>query len=82
MSNPVIRCKVVVESVEDLGDNGEVVKMRAVYEGSEENKEWSKYTPSAFFTMTISNPGAQGKLTKGAEFYVDFTHSFGSGGRT
>lgn len=51
----------------------EIVKMRAVYNDSPENKEWSKYTPSAFFQMQISNPGAQGKLTKGTEFYVDFT---------
>lgn len=77
MSTPVIRCKVVVESVETTNPTAtpgdEIVKMRAVYEGSEENKEWSKYTPSAFFQMQISNPSAQGRLAKGAEFYVDFT---------
>lgn len=78
MSTPVIRCKVVVDEVnrrvnQDGSMGDEVVKMHAVYSGSEENKEWSKYTPSAAFSMTISNTAAQGKLSLGTEFYVDFT---------
>jgi len=52
----------------------EQVKLGAVYgsEGSE-NAEWSKWTPSANFEIYINNPSAMGKLSKGHEFFVDFT---------
>lgn len=78
MSESVIRCKMQVDQVtHDLNSDGttrsETVKLRAVYEGSPENKEWAKYTPSAMFSIQIDNPGAHGKLSKGHEFYVDFT---------
>src|SRR6185295_14801238 len=64
----VMRCKMVVEQVtRDINPDGttrqETVKLRAVYEGSPENKEWAKYTPSASFSVSIDNPGAHGKLS-------------------
>lgn len=75
---PVLRCKVRVESVtHTMEANGstssERVTLVAVYGDSEENKQWSRWTPSASFSMTITNPPAFGKLSKGHEFYVDFT---------
>lgn len=76
---PVLRAKMRVESVsrsinEDGSVGNEQVKLRAVYgpEGSP-NGEWSKWTPSASFDITINNPAAHGALSKGHEFYVDFT---------
>lgn len=75
----VIRCKMRVEEVlhrknSDGSTEQEQVKLCAVYgkEGSE-NAQWSKYTPSANFTIYINNPVAFGKLSSGHEFYVDFT---------
>lgn len=72
-----IRAKVVVESVDVTNPTAtpgdEIVKMRAVYNNSPENAEWSQYTPSAFFQIQISNPAAKGQLLKGHEYYVDFT---------
>jgi hypothetical protein len=44
-----------------------------VYGNTEENKQWCKYTPSASFKIYINNPAAMDKLSKGHEFYVDFT---------
>jgi len=76
MSEAVLRLKCVVNSVKSVADsNGdktqEELSLNAVYSGSESNKQWSKYTPSASLTMTISNPGAFGKALPGQFFFVD-----------
>jgi len=76
--NPIIRCKMRVESVLHRIDSAgkveqEVVKLCAVYGDTPENKEWSKWTPCADFSITISNADAMNKLSKGHEFFVDFT---------
>lgn len=75
---PVLRCKVRVSEVlhvkeSDGTTNQERVKLCAVYDGSEENKQWSKWTPSANFELYINNAAAFGKLSNGHEFYIDFT---------
>jgi hypothetical protein len=73
-----IRCKMRVASVahyknEDGSTSQEEVKLTAVYgpEGTD-NAQWSKWTPSAQFSITINNPDAMNKLSQGHEFYVDF----------
>lgn len=75
----VIRCKMrVTEVLHSKKPDGTVeqerVKLSAVYgaEGTE-NAKWCKYTPSANFEIYINNPEAFEKLSKGHEFYVDFT---------
>jgi hypothetical protein len=79
METPVIRCKMKVDEVWQSKDasTGEVtqerVKLSAVYGNTEENKDWSKWTPSANFEIYINNPAAMDKLSRGHEFYVDFT---------
>lgn len=74
-----LRCKMrVAEVVRSINADGsiasETVKLVAVYgaEGTE-NGVWSKWTPSAQFTVSINNPDAFGKLSKDHEFYVDFS---------
>jgi hypothetical protein len=57
----------------DGSTSQERVKLCAVYGDSPENKEWSKWTPSASFDIYISNPAAFGQLSSGHEFIVDFT---------
>jgi len=52
---------------------GETVKLNAVVDGSEENKSFSNYTPSATLSMTIDNPAAIGAFVPGKSYYVDFT---------
>jgi hypothetical protein len=78
--NSIVRCKVRVSSVtKSMTNKGEVeyetVKLCAVYDSNpdSENGKWSKWTPSANFEIQISNPSAMDKLSKGHEFYVDFT---------
>lgn len=78
-SMPTLRCKMRVQSVahyknEDGTTSQEEVKLSAVYgaDGTD-NAQWSKWTPSAQFSITINNPDAFNKLSQGHEFYVDFT---------
>mgnify|MGYP001573053866 CR=1 FL=1 len=78
-SYPILRCKMrVLEVTRSISAAGEVeqerVKLTAVYgpEGTE-NAKWSKWTPSASFDININNPLAQGNLSKGHEYFVDFT---------
>lgn len=73
----VLRAKMnVIEVTHSLNADGstdqEKVKLQAVYTGSDENREWAKYTPSANFEIWINNKAAFNKLSKGHEFYVDF----------
>lgn len=77
---PVLRAKLRVQRVtcdkDEKGNIGmEKVELDAVYSGDpdSENAKWAKWTPAAHFTLTISNPEAIGKLSKGHEFFVDFT---------
>ena len=74
----MLRCKLRVTKVThnkeaDGTTSYETVELMAVYGNTEENKQWSKYTPSANFNITISNPEAMNKLSAGHEYYVDFT---------
>jgi len=72
----VLRLKCQVSGVKRISyygnsDESEELTLNAVYTGSEANKQWSKYTPSASLTMTISNPLAFGKALPGQYFFVD-----------
>lgn len=74
----ILRCKMrvieVTHSIDSLGQvEQERVKLCAVSSGSDENKQWSKWTPAANFEIYINNPGAMNILSKGHEFYVDFS---------
>lgn len=74
----ILRCKMKVDEVlisknPDGSINQEQVTLSAVYGNTPENKEWCKYTPAANFKIYINNPEAMDKLSKGHEFYVDFT---------
>lgn len=76
---PVLRAKMRINSVtHSINDEGKVesetVRLQAVYgrEGTV-NNQWSKWTPSAEFSITIGNPEAIGKLSKGGFYFVDFT---------
>lgn len=77
----MLRLKMQVGSVKHVvGTNGEIaqeeVVLSAVYgaEGSA-NSQWSKYTPCGQLTMTISNPGAFGRVRPGMFVFVDITET-------
>ena len=76
----VLRAKLKVTRIScNKNEKGEIdqetVELAAVYSSdpTSENAQWSKWTPQAQFSLTINNPEAFGKLSKGHEFFVDFT---------
>lgn len=69
----VIRAKVKVSEVTTPYAGAEQVKGHAVYDGSEENASYSKFTPAFDFNITITNPTAHGFFQAGKSYYVDFT---------
>lgn len=75
----VLRLKMSVSSVKSVADgNGEKASeeltFQAVYgSAGSSNEQWSKWTPAAHLSMTISNPGAFDKLRTGQFVFVDIT---------
>ena len=51
-------------------ENGRTAKFRAVYGDSEENKTFSKYTPSASLEMYVTNPAAFDAFEPGRDYLV------------
>lgn len=49
----------------------EEVKFQAVM--GDENKEWSKWTPSGSLSMSITNPAALEQFVVGKDYFLDFT---------
>jgi hypothetical protein len=71
---PQVRAKMVCVATEPNINEQTTVNFQAVTSGSEENKSFSRWTPSANIMMVISNetPAAQ-VFKQGKEYYVDFT---------
>ena len=77
-STAVLRLKMMVNSVKTVhGNEGEPYQqelaLSAVYSNKEgsANAQWSKWTPCASLTMTVSNPAAFNKVLPGGFVYVD-----------
>jgi hypothetical protein len=49
------------------------VKLQVVYGDSEENKTFSKYTPSGSVELYITNSEAYEAFELGKSYYIDFT---------
>lgn len=76
-----VRMKLQVQSVKMVADhNGDVaseeLELSAVYgkDGSA-NAEWSKYTPCARLTATISNPAVFGQFRPGQFVFATLTEA-------
>lgn len=63
----------VTEKTPAGGDNGTRVALAPVVDGSEENKEFYRWTPGGSITLDTINDAAAAQFDVGAEFYVDFT---------
>ena len=66
-----IRAKFKCLSVTSYDTGSEEVHLQPVTSGSDENKTWSKYTPSGSLKMVISADGAVGCIKAGREYYLD-----------
>lgn len=67
-----ITAKLHCESVL-IAENSQTPKFRAVYGDSEENKSFSKYTPSASLELQITNPEAFNQFQPGSDYLVTIT---------
>lgn len=70
---PTMRAKMSVTSVQRFAANNEIVQFNAVSSGTPEDNTYSKYTPSASVSITITNPTLLDKFIPGCTYYVDFT---------
>ncbi len=73
----MIRAKFKVQSYEtSLSHQGEelrTVKLNAVIDGSPENKEFFKWTPSGSISIGMLAASTWKNFELGKEYYVDFT---------
>lgn len=70
-----VRAKFFVRAIEMYAQPPETgtVKLVAVVNNSDDNKSWSKYTPSGSIEMHITNPEAFKQFQIGTEVFVDFS---------
>lgn len=68
----MVRAKFKVESNVQSGDTAQIT-LTPVYDGSEENREFFRYTPGGTIALAVVNPPAAEQFKVGAEMYVDFT---------
>lgn len=70
-----VRAKFVVNEI-DRNKYGQeetqVIRMSPVMSGSDENKEFFKWTPSGRIELSTVNPEAGKVFELGKEYYVDF----------
>lgn len=72
-----VRAKFVCNDIKDHSDYGyKGVSLVPVIDGSEENKSFSKYTPSGLVELNISyETEASNAFEVGKEYYIDFTEA-------
>jgi hypothetical protein len=75
-----MRAKMKVTAFEIHSDTYESIEFSAVCkndgypaDGTDENNNFAKWTPTATLKMAITNPELIGKFSLGQEFYLDFT---------
>lgn len=56
------------------------ITLRAVTSDSEENKTWSKWTPSGTLEMNVTNPEAIKQFVQGEEVFLTLTSAKPEGG--
>ena len=71
----MVRAKFKVNQVASSNNVDEYfnITLFPVIDGSTENKEFFKWTPSGQITINTVNPLAASQFKEGDEFYVDFT---------
>lgn len=68
----MVRAKFKVDDVKNVG-GGFSIKLSPVMTGSDENKEFFKYTPWGSIEIGVVNESAATQFEVGKEYYVDFT---------
>lgn len=68
-----VRAKFKVVKVTETEGGLKTANLQPVMGGSDENKEFFKWTPTGAIDLGTMNPAAADQFTPGKEFYVDFT---------
>ena len=68
----MVRAKFQVVSITEFV-SGKKVNLTAVNSGSEENKQFFKWTPNAMIELQTVNEEASKQFEIGKEYYVDFS---------
>lgn len=73
-----MRAKVKITTVEKQGEQEKLTfnfpAKDGVYpaDGSDEDQQFARYSPSGALTLTVANPNLVGKFAEGDKFYLDF----------
>lgn len=70
----MVRAKLEVQSV-NLTTYADEIKFSAVCGKTPEDNSFSSATPSATFSMAVTNPKVRGLFKPGQRYYVDFTET-------
>lgn len=68
-----VNAKFRVASVRHDASGTKVARLEACTSGSEENKEWSKWTPAGTVEIYITNDPAAEFFVPGGEVYLQFS---------
>ena len=71
-NKPMVRCKVTCSYKQPVSE-GVHVHLVPVTSGSDENKEFFRYTPGGQFSFYTVNQAAADKFEVGKQYYLDFT---------
>lgn len=69
----MVRAKFIVDSVSKTRFGMNSVRLAPVCNGSEENKEFFKWTPGGSIELQVVNDETAAKFEPGKEYYVDFS---------
>jgi hypothetical protein len=77
MMRAKVRCNsVMVRDASDTVEFTAVCKTGSYgVDGADEDNTYAKFTPSATFTITVTNPALMGRFRPGQKYYVDFTRA-------
>lgn len=68
-----VRAKAKLEKVVEMVGQKTFFFNPVCDDNTEENKKFSKHTPSGLFEMTVTNTAVLDQFEIGKEYYVDFT---------
>ena len=66
-----VRCKMLCLEAAPFADGYEI-KLAAVADGSDENREFFKWTPNGTVTLSIVSEAAARPFVAGKSYYLDF----------
>jgi len=69
----MVRAKFICDKVSKTRYENHEVVLTPVTSGSEENKDFFKWTPGGQITLSVVNDKAVQQFVPGKEYYVDFT---------